>query len=250
MRSLNKYSKWYNLIIQSRRQNPFEGYTESHHIKPKSLGGDDLKENLVELSAREHFVCHLLLTKMYPENPLATKKMILAWCWMAWGKNSNLQERSYKINSHLFKKLREKHSAFMGDFQSGESNSQHGTVWISKESKEENKKVKLKDLNEYLEEGWAKGRVLNWEKHKSKKKSGGKRGDDGVVFFERVCENCQCHFSTKSFRAKGCSKKCSNKIKYKNSKPIKITRQGEVKEIKPQSFNSYKKLGWKKQKLS
>ena len=35
-----------------------------HHIIPKSLGGSDDACNLVSLTAREHFVCHLLLTKM------------------------------------------------------------------------------------------------------------------------------------------------------------------------------------------
>lgn len=40
------------------------GYTECHHIIPKSMGGSNDKENLVRLTAREHFVCHRLLTKM------------------------------------------------------------------------------------------------------------------------------------------------------------------------------------------
>lgn len=40
------------------------GYTEKHHILPKSFGGSNKKENLVELTIREHYVCHLLLTKM------------------------------------------------------------------------------------------------------------------------------------------------------------------------------------------
>ena len=39
-------------------------YIEQHHVIPRSLGGVDSKENLVRLTAREHFVCHLLLTKM------------------------------------------------------------------------------------------------------------------------------------------------------------------------------------------
>ena len=38
---------------------------ESHHIIPRSLGGDNLKENKVSLLPREHFIAHLLLTKMY-----------------------------------------------------------------------------------------------------------------------------------------------------------------------------------------
>ena len=62
----NKYTKWYYLIINNRLNNPHNSctYTERHHIIPKSLGGDNSKENLIRLSAREHFLVHWLLTKM------------------------------------------------------------------------------------------------------------------------------------------------------------------------------------------
>ena len=43
-------------------------YYEKHHIIPKCLGGANDKENLVLLTAREHFLCHLFLIRMYPEN--------------------------------------------------------------------------------------------------------------------------------------------------------------------------------------
>lgn len=60
----NKYSRWYYSIIENRLNNPLLGYTENHHIYPKSLGGSDDKSNKVQLSAREHWVCHQLLTRM------------------------------------------------------------------------------------------------------------------------------------------------------------------------------------------
>ena len=60
----NKYNKWYYNIINNARHRVLSGYSEKHHIIPKSLGGDNSKENLVKLTAREHFVCHLLLTKI------------------------------------------------------------------------------------------------------------------------------------------------------------------------------------------
>lgn len=61
----NKYKKWYENIIKNARGRLTSSgtYFENHHILPKSLGGDDDKENLVKLTAREHFLCHLLLTK-------------------------------------------------------------------------------------------------------------------------------------------------------------------------------------------
>lgn len=59
----NKYKKWYFNIIDAAKINGRVGYIEKHHIIPKSLGGSDSKDNLVNLTAREHFLCHLLLIK-------------------------------------------------------------------------------------------------------------------------------------------------------------------------------------------
>ena len=60
----NKYTRWYNTIINNAQNRNIEGYTEKHHIIPKSLGGSNRKFNIVSLTAREHFICHWLLTKM------------------------------------------------------------------------------------------------------------------------------------------------------------------------------------------
>ena len=42
-------------------------FTESHHIIPKCLNGVDRKINRVLLTAREHYIAHKLLIKMYPD---------------------------------------------------------------------------------------------------------------------------------------------------------------------------------------
>jgi len=60
----NKYTTWYYSIINNAKNRNIDSYTEKHHIIPKSLGGDNSTDNLVKLTAREHFICHLLLTKM------------------------------------------------------------------------------------------------------------------------------------------------------------------------------------------
>ena len=62
----NKYTTWYFSIVDkaldrgwTKKTAPV--YVESHHIIPKSL----LKNvDVVFLTAREHFICHLLLPKM------------------------------------------------------------------------------------------------------------------------------------------------------------------------------------------
>ena len=61
---INKYTKWYNAIIEVAKNRELLNNFEKHHIIPKSLGGTNDKENLVKLTMREHFICHQLLTKM------------------------------------------------------------------------------------------------------------------------------------------------------------------------------------------
>lgn len=66
------YKKIYESIIEkANSENREKGngiYYESHHIVPKCLGGSDTKDNKVLLTAKEHFVCHKLLTRIYLDN--------------------------------------------------------------------------------------------------------------------------------------------------------------------------------------
>lgn len=41
-----------------------DGYSERHHIIPKSLGGSNGASNIIHLTPKEHYVSHHLLTKM------------------------------------------------------------------------------------------------------------------------------------------------------------------------------------------
>lgn len=62
------YQKIYDAIIaKAKLRDYLECYYEIHHIFPKSMGGVDLEENLVKLTFKEHFICHRLLTKIYPK---------------------------------------------------------------------------------------------------------------------------------------------------------------------------------------
>lgn len=57
----NKYFYWYYKIVNSLHSRVKFTGSERHHIIPKSLGGTNEDTNLVYLTPREHFVCHLLL---------------------------------------------------------------------------------------------------------------------------------------------------------------------------------------------
>ena len=60
------YQKVYDdLIAKCQARLTLEGYKERHHITPKSLGGSNDSSNLVDLTAREHFVAHFLLAKIH-----------------------------------------------------------------------------------------------------------------------------------------------------------------------------------------
>jgi hypothetical protein len=62
----NKYTRWYYKIIDKSKIKNDKSlvYFEKHHIIPKSLGGNNYKDNIVILTYREHFLCHWLLIKM------------------------------------------------------------------------------------------------------------------------------------------------------------------------------------------
>lgn len=65
----NKYTRTYYAIIKKAKnsvRSKEKDYFESHHIIPKCspFFGDNKKDNIVLLTAKEHFICHMLLTKM------------------------------------------------------------------------------------------------------------------------------------------------------------------------------------------
>ena len=64
------YEKVYNQIIERARIRIFDvdQYVEMHHVVPRCTGGTNSNENLVKLTAREHFICHWLLSRMFIDN--------------------------------------------------------------------------------------------------------------------------------------------------------------------------------------
>lgn len=97
----NKYSKIYFSIIEKAKSRKLLEYKEKHHILPKSLGGSDSKDNLVELTFREHFICHRLLVKI--TDGLNKRKMIYGLWAMSM---SNNNQKRYRINSRTFEKIK------------------------------------------------------------------------------------------------------------------------------------------------
>jgi len=67
---MNYQNIYVSLIQRAKTRGLIEGYKESHHIKPKCMGGSDDSDNLVDLTAREHFIAHLLLAKIHNNSKL------------------------------------------------------------------------------------------------------------------------------------------------------------------------------------
>lgn len=62
------YQRLYNNIVRRGQNRILEGYSEKHHIVPRCMGGTDEITNLVSLTPEEHYLCHLLLVKIHPNN--------------------------------------------------------------------------------------------------------------------------------------------------------------------------------------
>lgn len=111
----NKYNMYYYNIINKAisRTLDKDTYTENHHIIPKSLNGTNDKSNLVRLTAREHFICHLLLTKMTTGSD--RRKMVHAlWC-MVNKKNSSRYTPTSRLYEVAKKQRREVLKAVRGE---------------------------------------------------------------------------------------------------------------------------------------
>lgn len=101
----NKYTNSYFRLVDRAANREVQGYTETHHIVPKSLGGTDASSNLVKLTAREHFICHLLLIKMVDDT--VKYKMVYA----AWQQSRPRPYTSLKVSSRIYEMLRMEMSA-------------------------------------------------------------------------------------------------------------------------------------------
>jgi hypothetical protein len=143
------YFKIYNSLIERARVRIApEGYIEHHHIIPKCIGGLDEKFNLVALTPEEHFVCHILLVKMYPEH----KTLILAVNKMCRGHKG---KRNRKLYGWLKRKFQEAQSIR----NLGSGNPQYGKIWINKDGE----KPKMISKDQPIPIDWSLGR-RKWHK--------------------------------------------------------------------------------------
>ena len=128
-------------------------YYEKHHIIPKCMNGGNNEVNLVLLTAREHYICHKLLVKIYEGN----KSMIWAFHRMTFSKKlgSIVSSRDYEyarklstmpVSEETRRKMSKNHivsdenKKYMRQINLGEKNPMFGKcnydIWTEKYGKE------------------------------------------------------------------------------------------------------------------
>ena len=132
-----KYKKWYDNIVERGKVKRENIYLEKHHIIPECFfknrtrkgskgwieGDSNAPSNFTYLTAREHFICHWLLTKMYT-GP-ARHKMINA-LYMMQGSSGDTQPRySTKITSKAYANIREEYSIIVSERNTGRVQPEH-----------------------------------------------------------------------------------------------------------------------------
>jgi len=129
----NKYLKEYYEIIENNKIiDKKSQYCEKHHIIPKSLGGSDEKNNIVYLTAGDHFKCHKLLTKF--TSGTDNGKMWNA-VWRMMNKQCHAHERDYIFTDKEYEEARIKHAKAHSKRMSKENNPFYGKTH-TKETKE------------------------------------------------------------------------------------------------------------------
>ena len=96
---MNYLNVYFNIVNNSKSKKR-NGYLELHHVVPKCIFGEKLlnednlvnvneDSNLVYLTAREHFICHWLLTKMLNDGPDKWKLLFAFHSFVRINKNQN-----------------------------------------------------------------------------------------------------------------------------------------------------------------
>jgi hypothetical protein len=235
---MNKYNFWYNSIIENARNRILSGYKESHHIVPQSLGGSNNKENLVDLTAREHFICHWLLIKMHTGE--ARAKMVYALNGM---KRTNREQERYEtaITSRVYQKLKEEFGKTHSAYMKGRTPWNKG-IPITEEQREKNRKAALgkKRSNETKQKiREAQLGTKQSQETKEKIRAALKGKPKGPMSQEEKTKRSLALIGTKK------SKNHAVNIKNAVIGNISINKDGVEKKVKKDTLQEWLDIGWK-----
>ena len=133
----SKYSRWYEALINKAKNRTIDGYVETHHIVPRSFGGDNSKSNLVKLTAREHYVAHALLWKIKFSGVYGSK---MAFAFNTFINKMTSKSRgvhhTYTISSRVYENFRKEYSRILK-----EKYAREGGTFTGRKHSEETKRL-------------------------------------------------------------------------------------------------------------
>lgn len=158
------YLSVYDSLIIKRKSNPVSNdeYSELHHIIPKCQGGDNSFDNLVRLTAKEHYVAHHLLYKHY-------RTPSLAHAWFSMLRCDLNQKRYYSAKRHEIAK--QAHIETLKITMVGENNPFYGKT----HSEQSRKQMSESASAWYATNDIPKEKVDRWIKNVAKKPASDKQ---------------------------------------------------------------------------
>jgi hypothetical protein len=113
-----RYIERYIRFIDMCKNKSFERPLERHHVIPRSFGGKN-GNNIIIISARHHYIAHLLLAKA-----TGSPKMIKALHKMVYSRTGDVT-REYKISSRVYSFLRTEHSKIVSAYSKNTVTAKH-----------------------------------------------------------------------------------------------------------------------------
>ena len=201
-----------NAISENRVKNS-NVYYEKHHIIPRCMNGTNDIDNLILLTAKEHFILHKILCLLHPKN---AKLAHALWRMVNTGIND---KRDYRITAKEYERIKINKSSIQSLMVSGENNPMYGKCHsddtkrkLQRPTKESTKKlISIKNKGKIP---WNKGKtgVQTWsseqylrmkevlkrpksEEHKKKLSL----SHTGKVMKVKTCEYCLKIISTTNY---------------------------------------------------
>ena len=122
---INPTVKYHTFIDSCKSQQLAEdAYTELHHIVPRCLGGSDDSNNLIRLTARQHWTAHWMLCRAYPDNSLLAYAFYMMSHIRRYG--------GHIISSRQYELLKQAHRPLRIQLGRRLSTLTHNTPWMEK----------------------------------------------------------------------------------------------------------------------
>lgn len=235
----NKYTKYYTLLTNRAKNRILTEYTERHHIIPQSLGGSNDKDNLVDLTAREHFICHWLLIKMTEGDNRG--KMLYALQGMK-AENKYQQRYSSTITARVYERYRIEHAKNHSERMKGKPAWNKGGVAITEEHRANLRAAALKRpkptpeaIAKRLEKVIGQKRSDETRKKMSMAHTGLVKGPQSEEHRRAISES-----------VKGKPKKAGHADNVRNAVlgNVSINKDGVEKKVKRDTLEQYLSEGW------